>query len=479
MSNSLLKSMIPCILIASTSIWISCKDEQRNVVPDEEPTRITITIKDENGETVQGSRIYLFDENTATDADAAIQSLVSNAEGVAVFVLNSPAADILYFKVWETLISLDNRLLGSTSLTLSDAKSYELEMTLEQAFLNYPFGYIPTTITSELARSEYERWKRTELRTCGDAIRVISDPSTNTLVEAIGFGTIVSAYANDQETFDGLMRFYNQKRTEQANMMMAWSVTCTDINDPGSATDGDLDVAFANLVAYAQWGGDYLDDAREILSVLENTVIVDCTVSGTAVKVLSPGYSNGNWGGCQLMDIMYYTPAFFRLFAEASGNDVWNQLAEDTYILRDASAHETTGLVPDWQTASGSPGPSGRVGYFGYDACRVPWRQSLDYLWNGNLQAFDWCKKVSDWSNSVGPTNITDGYELDGTARGENGLNSAFLGGFAVAAMTQNQNRANSFATAMSDLNDTYWFNLNTRIVYLFALTGNFWKPEL
>ena len=30
----------------------------------------------------------------------------------------------------------------------------------------------------------------------------------------------------------------------------------------------------------------------------------------------------------------------------------------------------------------------------------------------------------------------------------------------------------------MSQLNDSYWFNLFTRVIYLHVMTGNFWKPD-
>ncbi|KAA3640790.1 MAG: hypothetical protein DWQ02_01500, partial [Bacteroidetes bacterium] len=296
-------------------------------------------------------------------------------------------------------------------------------------------------------------------------------------VEAIGFGTLLSAYANDKETFDGLMAFYESKRTTAANNLMAWLVTCNDIQDPGCATDGDIDVAFANIVAYKQWGGDYLDKALEILDIIKNTLILDCTVDNATTKVLAPGYSNGHWGGCQMTDIQYYTPGFFRVFAEVTGDNIWEQLADDSYVLLNASANPSTGLVPDWQTAEGDPGPGGREGRFRYDACRVPWRMSLDYLWNGNDQSRQWCNKVTNWAYGIGPGNIVDGYELDGTPFGTY-HNSAFLGGFTVAMMTNDFEKLNEFADALDGLNDTYWFNLNTRVVYLFALSGNMWKPE-
>jgi endo-1,4-beta-D-glucanase Y len=317
------------------------------------------------------------------------------------------------------------------------------------------------------------------VRACGDGLRVIADPSNETRVEAIGFGAILAAYANDKETFDGLMRFYDSKRTVVANEMMAWLVTCETVEDPGSATDGDIDVAFANIVAHTQWGGDYLNKAIEIINIISGNLITDCTVNGATCKVLYPGFSGVAWGGCQMTDIQYYTPAFFRVFARVTGDDVWNQLADDSYKILNASANPSTGLVPDWQTAEGVPGPGSRAGHYGYDACRVPWRMSLDYLWNGNSKAGQWCTKISNWAYEVGASNIVDGYELDGSAIGNNGLNSAFLGGFTVAMMTSDYEKVTDFSETFGGLNDSYWFNLNTRVLYLFALTGNFWEPQV
>ena len=186
------------------------------------------------------------------------------------------------------------------------------------------------------------------------------------------------------------------------------------------------------------------------------------------------------WGGCDLTDIQYYTPAFFKIFAEVTSDNDWNKLADDTYTLLYAAAHPETGLVPDWQSASGVPGGnSRRVSFYRYDACRVPWRMAMDYLWNGNEQAGNWCTKVSDWANSVGPENIKDGYNLDGTENSQGYHNSAFVGGFAVAAMCNSQQVANAFGTEMtsSSLGDGHWFIMSTRSLYLLAITGNFWKP--
>ncbi len=347
--------------------------------------------------------------------------------------------------------------------------------------VDYSFGFKPNTITYQEAQNTYNKWKELLLVECNDDYRVTCESQDETRVEAVGFGMLLTAYFAEKDEFDGLYNFYKLKRTKIANNMMAWNVSCDGINDPGSATDGDIDVAFALIVAYNQWGGDYMEEAEAVIQVIKNSVVTKCD----SLLVLAPGYSKESeigpvWGGCDLTDIQYYTPAFFRMFAEVSGDNDWNKLADDTYTILNAAAHPETGLVPDWQSVSGTPGGnSDRYSFFRYDACRVPWRMALDYLWNGNTLAREWCIKVSDWANNIGPANIQDGYNLDGTENNQGYHNSAFVGGFAVSAMCNSQAIADAFGTEMtsSQLNDTHWFTVSTRSLYLLSITGNFWQP--
>jgi len=355
----------------------------------------------------------------------------------------------------------------------------------KEEYLN---GYIAKTIPADEPYNTYKLIKDSLLRECNGDWRVRAVSEDETYVEAMGFVMMIAAYYGDKDTYDGLLRFYLKKRTENANNMMGWRVSCDSIVDPGSATDGDADVAFSLIVAHEQWGGEYLSAAIEILDILKRSVIQDC--SGTLI--LSPGYSlaseeaiDGLWGGCELMDIMYHTPAFFRVFADVTGDNIWNKLADDTYKALNASAHPKTGLVPDWQSVDGKPGgnSSWRCNFYRYDACRVPWRIALDYLWNGNEDAKEWCDKVSGWLSDFGAENIVDGFYLDGTPHeGASNHNIPFVGGFAVATMCNSQELADVFGkeTVKPELlSDTYWFTLMTRGVYMFTLTGKFWKPDV
>lgn len=342
--------------------------------------------------------------------------------------------------------------------------------------VDYPFGYKPSTLTSSLAQSEYERWKSRYLVTCDSVYRVATTETTRTLSEGTGYGMIITAYYGEKEYFDGLLAFYKRKRTANARYLMAWDVTCEGINDPNCATDGDLDVAYALLLAYNQWGGKYLDEAKSILSKFVSDFIVPC---GDSLYVLRPG---AGWGGCGLTDMSYYTPGYFRLFAAIHGNEIWNELAGDAYRILHAAAHPVTGLVPDWQSADGIPGGSDPnstwTNYYRYDASRVPWRIGLDYLWNGDTLARDWCIKVSDWAAGIGPANLVDGYDLDGGVRGQY-HNSTFVGGFMVGTMCNSQGLADAFGSELTGITDNQYFNLSVRCLYLLVATGNFWQPAM
>ncbi len=347
--------------------------------------------------------------------------------------------------------------------------------------VDYPYGYKTSVISAIDLQVVYERWKKLYLKRYNGMYRVSVDDTAITISEGMGYGMLITVYFGDKERFDRLLEFYKSKRTKQARNLMAWRVTRDSVIDPGSATDGDLDVAFSLIVAHYQWGEDYLDEAKDIISILKEHYFVDCE----GVYTMKPG---GHWGGCDLTDISYYSPAYFRIFAQETGDAFWDTVADDAYTILSNGANATTGLVPDWQSYDGVPGGTSDSDwewrdYYRYDACRVPWRMALDYLWNGDEDARDYCIKVSNFADSIGPANIVDGYLLDGTPHPEaQWNNSPFVGGFAVGAMCNSQSIVNDFALRLLYLDstgeDNQYFNLSLRCLYELVLTGNFWKPD-
>jgi len=342
--------------------------------------------------------------------------------------------------------------------------------------VDYPYGYQASGISADTVLAMYERWKGEFIRECNGMYRVrCSDDTNETRSEGMGYGMLLSAYFGDKGVFDSLFAFYKSKRTVNAYNLMAWQVTCDDIKDPGSATDGDLDVAFALLVADDQWGGDYLEEVDSIFSILKEHYFVTCGASD--VYVMKPG---GYFGGCALTDLSYYTPFYFEAFGDQTEDDFWYDVADDSYTILNNCADATTGLVRDWQTWEGSS-VSGWDSTYSYDASRVPWRIALDYIWNDNWDADDFCDKISVFADGIGASNIVDGYYLDGTPDGSYN-NSSFVGGFAVGAMCHSQEMVDEFASRLLSLDgkpgEDQYFNFSLRCLYMLVLTGNFWQPD-
>ncbi len=349
--------------------------------------------------------------------------------------------------------------------------------------VTYRNGIMPTTITSADAQTAYQTWKTNQLETCTDgSVRVKFDDPTQTVSEGIGYGMLLTAYYGDKTAFDGLWQYY-QVHTN-ANGLMDFKIqgcTSTRLGQNG-ATDADLDVAFALVVAHKQWGS-YQTAA---VSLINKVKTYETTVL-SGLYILKPGDA---FGGATCTNASYFSPAYYRTFAKMVPTDAvfWQNMARDAYVQISANANPTTGLVSDWQRAdNGTPGDAGCGASFAaqgkrylYDACRTPWRLGIDYLW-GNTATKPYLDKLTAFVQSTavgGIANLKDGYEQNGTLTGQYHT-VPFVGAFAVAAMSSSPATANAFATDFKAINPQYdgYFGSSLRALYALALTGNFWNP--
>ncbi|MBN1608296.1 MAG: hypothetical protein JW940_16820 [Polyangiaceae bacterium] len=341
--------------------------------------------------------------------------------------------------------------------------------------VKYPFGVQSTKVTNDFVRNWYENWKKNRLVSCNGNLMPAADSSSTSKVEAQGFAMVAVAYMGDKDVFDKLYNFYISKTSSAGCGLSGWQTNCGGVQDSGAATDGDIDVASGLVVAHWQWPDAGYDGKAKTLLTNLRKMLVDC--SGT--WAVYPGCSGGRpWGGCNETDISYYSPAFFRYFADISGDSAWAKLADDTQKIRDAAANPTTGLVPDWQSVSGTAGSGGRSGNFGFDAIRAPYKQCLDYLWNGTPAALAWCKKITTWAYGVGVDKIKDGYQLNGTASSNN-HNLAVVGSLAVASLANTQEIADAFVAESAKMRDDYWYSSYLGNLYLLAMSGNMWNPDI
>ncbi|WP_456313703.1 glycosyl hydrolase family 8 [Pseudomonas shirazensis] len=348
----------------------------------------------------------------------------------------------------------------------------------------YGNGLMATNKNSQDAKTNYETWKNNFVADCSNnRKRIKFDDPSKTVSEGIGYGMLLSVYMADKALFDGLWLYY--KDNVNSNGVMNWKINgCSGTDGANGATDAELDVAFALIVADYQWAStgtiNYKTDAKTLIAAIKAHEVEANTF------VLKPG---DQFGGSTITNPSYFSPAYYRVFGTFT-NDVsfWNSVAAKSYTIINNNLtvnNAAGGLVSDWCMASGAYS-SAAGGYnnggktYTYDAARTPWRIAVDYLWFGNADAKTYAKKTSDFVRVTlgGSANIKDGYNQNGSLIGQ-WHNATFVGAFACAAMAgENQTHLNASYTDLNNLNEpNSYFNHTLKTLYSLLLTGNFYLP--
>jgi hypothetical protein len=313
---------------------------------------------------------------------------------------------------------------------------------------------LPTGADSDDVRRVYETWKSTLLTEdgAGGHLRVRRPNSSgaqvnSTVSEGIAYGMLMAVYMDDQPVFDELWK-YSQLWLD-ANGLMNWYINAegTAPLGTGGATDSDEDMAFALVMADRQWGGrGSLAEPYHDLALRQIDLVWQYEVEQGPPLVLKPG---DQWGGASVTNPSYFAPAFYRVFAEASGNDGWLDVVTSCYDILEASLNATSGnqdngLVPAWCTSAGVPTHNPQ--HFQFDSCRTPFRIGQDYCWFGEPRAKTYLEKITGFYEGVGVANIIDGYDLDGTPHPEFSVDgsraAAFIGPAGVGAMHGTEHQA-------------------------------------
>jgi endo-1,4-beta-D-glucanase Y len=311
----------------------------------------------------------------------------------------------------------------------------------------------PSHYDNEDVVAAYQQWKSDTVTSSGAngflRVQRPNEPGlapNSTVSEGIGYGMLIAVYMNDQNLFDNLWK-YEQHWTDKSGLMnwyIAADGNSLGPNGSGAATDADEDMAFALVLADRQWGGQgslampYVQYALQQIQDIWKAEIQDS-------KLPKPG----EWGGWNTVNVSYFAPAYYRVFATLDPGDAWGQVIQtvyDTiaYAVNSANGNATNGLVPAWcDDSHGSPcAPedmhiANDVGYQ-YDSCRTPFRIGLDWCWNGEPRAQAYVGLTSGFFSAIGARNIADTYAIDGSPEPQHagGHSAAFVGPAGVGAMS-------------------------------------------
>src|SRR6185437_75558 len=385
---------------------------------------------------------------------------------------------------------------GSTStggtgnaIVLNDPSTYP-QNAGSSAVFPYPQGHaLPhcsfPAYNTDTVETAYTNWKAKFF--VGNTV-IRPENGNDTVSEGIGYGMLIGVFMNDQPMFDTLWSY--AKSHFDGNHLMTWCIPSPQsgsCSGGGSATDGDEDMAYALLMASKQWtGGTYASDAMTLIGN-----IFAHEVSGNILEG-GDGFNNANQ-----LDPSYFAPSYYRAFAAVDGGHDWMGVLNECYTVL-AAAAGSDGLVANWVTPSGaatsrSSSTSNIDPYFGYDACRTPFRVGMDYCLNGDPRGQTYAQLISAFyaskSTAVSLSGITDGYTTTGGTPPYMTYSAgmAFLGPAGVGAMAAGDSQvmlrdlsyktinALSTSNAMKASGVYTYFHASWGVLSLMAMSGNFW----
>ncbi len=378
---------------------------------------------------------------------------------------------------------------GGSGIVMNPPSSYPQNSS--SATFPYPQGHaLPNcafpTYNTDTVETAYQNWKAKFF----DGTKIIRPENGNdTVSEGIAYGMLIGVFMDDQPLFDALWTYAKAHPSPKNDGLMTFCIPAgaSSCSGNGSATDADEDMAYALLMASKQWtSGTYGSDA---ITMIGN--IYTHEVSG---NVLLAGDSFGSAGTSQL-DPSYFAPSYYRVFATVDSGHNWMGVVDESYTIL-AAASGGDGLVPNWVNQSGTAitlSNSAVDPYFGYDACRIPFRIGMDYCLNGEARARTYANLITAFyaskSSATSLSGISDGYTTTGGnpsgTLGDYAAGMAFTGPGGVAAMAAGNDtlrdityltlKADTTGGAMGISGTFTYFHASWGVLSLMAMSGNFW----
>lgn len=317
----------------------------------------------------------------------------------------------------------------------------------------------PQAVLDADVRRFYGEWKSAFVRAdCGHRTYQVYSPDAQYpyTSEAQGYGLVIAATMSDVDRsarmlFDGILRYVLAHPSVNSDELMAaeQDAGCSDAGGSDSATDGDMDIAYALLLADRTWGSaggyDYRGLALRRIAALKSKVVNP----RTKLMLLGDWSTRDDPRLFNVSRTSDWNVHHFRMFASATGDPEWDVIrrAHQRAIAALQTGYSpATGLLPDFARASatGVTPVSGKVleseydGDYYFNACRAPWRIGLDAITSGDGGSLEAARRINAWAIAVSagdPDNLGAGYTLAGR-RLVSASSSAFFAPMAVAAMT-------------------------------------------
>ena len=354
----------------------------------------------------------------------------------------------------------------------------------------------------------YKKWKKQYIHTATEANQAYvffeeEGSRFQSVSEGQGYGMIIVTMMagvdpDAKKIFNQLLNYVIAHPSNPESKLMAWSQLADNKNeDTTSATDGDMDIAFALLLADEQWGSDgefnYIGSARKMIrDIMKKEINLD-TYSILLSDAVEP--DSKDYYDMRSSDFM---PLHCKSFGYTTGDPQWKKVIDKNYALfshLQRTYSRDAGLVPDFITGINRHAKPAKPRYlesrydgcYNYNACRVPLRIAIDYLLTGDGRSYEIIHRINQWireTSSGNPDNISAGYTLAGDDIKSRHFEAlSFISPFAVAAMidSSNQQWLNDIWDYMTGfkLEDFDYYDNSIKMLSMLIISGNYWTPEL
>lgn len=287
-----------------------------------------------------------------------------------------------------------------------------------------------------------------------------------TTSEGQSYTMLRAVWMDDQATFADSWQ-WTKDNLQRDDSLMAWRFgqrsdgtygIQDEVGGGNTATDADVDIALALLMAYSRWKQDsYLYDALPIIdSVWQKEVVV---VGGEPVLVANDLERND--ARRVLLNPSYFAPYAYRVFAKVDPDHDWLRLVDHGYAVLEElnrqplDADRASGLPADWVFLDRRTGEFSAVSddlttNFSYDALRLPWRLALDYRWYGEERARGLLERQAvlarEWTED---RRLVAEYDRDGTRAADYESPAMYGGAMGYFAVVQPALAAEVYADAL------------------------------
>lgn len=281
-----------------------------------------------------------------------------------------------------------------------------------------------------LLTSSWEDYKRNFIPRDG---RVIDKTQNNiTTSEGQSYALLRAVWVDDKDTFDSVWKWTKTNLQHTDNALFGWKWGQREDKSYGflpgggenAASDADTDIALALIMANKRWSTDeYMPEAKRIIGDIWK---YETTTIGTDRYLIA-----GQWANLPdsvVINPSYFAPYAWRIFSKVDTQHDWNSLIIPAYTLLEQASNDkldkekAVGLPPNWVALNKNsrslsvPSIPNLTTDYSFDAIRVPWRISLDYMWNKEPRAQAYLEKFSYLRNEYKEKKrLASSYRHDGS----------------------------------------------------------------